>query len=177
MDPKNGNFVLRTEHLWDDVIQTNGLLMREEEEEAISSSYSVHNSERKTDDDTWMSKMKNISGHRETHGSENHMIKSTLTPRGKDIFCCHLSNENQIYENLLRSAVNLSEKQKEQSLKELYQDCGIIINNSQSPSRWKATSATNVGSSSTTWASIQSSGGFGWEEWRSKGCPIVKISD
>ena len=39
--------------------------------------------------------------------------------------CCHLINENQEFEDLVRSASNLSEEEKEKYIGKLYHDCGI----------------------------------------------------
>ncbi len=129
------NMVLRTEHLWDDIRQTNTLL------EESQSNESARN-------ETWVNDLKKLSYYKYTHGSGAWNIKSNITSRHKEILCCYLSNENQIYEDLLLSAINLSDKQKAQSIESLYRDCGIL----------PLVSGSRIN-------------GFDWEKWHSEGCP------
>ena len=139
-------FAFRTEHLWEDVIQTNQLLIDNSEAADTSSSMEMD----------WVSNVKNISSHKFTHGSEKYQTKSKLTQRGKEIFCCYLSDENAIYENVLLSAINLSDKQKAESLESLYRDCGVLSSD----------------------RSLSMIAGFDWQEWRADGCPTqTSISD
>lgn len=140
------NFAFRTEHLWEDVIQTNQLLIANDEAADTSSSMEMD----------WVSNVKNISSHKFTHGSEKYQTKSKLTQRGKEIFCCYLSDENAIYENVLLSAINLSDKQKAESLESLYRDCGILSSD----------------------RSVSMIGGFDWQKWKADECPThTSISD
>ena len=153
MLPNKTTFVLRTEFLWDDMIQTNELLVQ-----AAASQQNHQHSHPGTiieTKNTWITDVKNISSHRFTHGSESWEIKSKMTQRGKEIICCYLSRDNQIYENLLLRAVNLSDQQKKQSLESLYRDCGIQ-------------------SQETT--TVARNDGFDWKEWRSNGCPTQPIA-
>ncbi len=140
--PKSKNFAFRTEHLWDDVIQTNGLLISNSE---------TSDGESNAD---WITNVKNISSHKFSHGSENYQTKSKLTQRGKEIFCCYLSDENAIYEHVMLSAINLSDKQKAESLEPLYLDCGILPPDE----------------------SVSLIGGFKWQEWREDGCPTQTLT-
>ena len=140
--PKSKNFAFRTEHLWDDVIQTEELLVAN----SNTSESSISND--------WIANVKNISSHKMTHGSENYQTKSKLTQRGKEIFCCYLSDENAIYERVMLSAINLSDKQKAESLEPLYRDCGILPPDE----------------------SVSLVGGFQWQEWREDGCPTQTMS-
>jgi hypothetical protein len=158
--PNNPNLVLRTEYLWEDLIQTNALLMRRADDSGNDHSSGSN----RRNDTTWISNIRNISSHRETHGSEGWNIKSTLTQRGKETFCCYLSDENQIYEDLVRSAVNLSEQQKKESLDSLYRDCGILPLQTTT-----LKSSPAAGSSEIDYDSTGS--GFSWSDWRSRGCP------
>ena len=143
--PNRTNFVLRTEYLLEDVIQTNKLLIRAKAQEQENSSLSHIDDANMS----WISDVKNLSKQKFTHGSESWEIKSKLTPRGKEIVCCYLSDENRIYEEVLLSAVNLSYQQKVKSLESLYRDCGILS--------LVDTSASNFS-------------GFEWTKWRSEGC-------
>lgn len=87
------------------MIQTNKLLIANSNTSALSTSNNKM-------EPVWIANLKNISSHKFTHGSDKYHVKSKLTQRGKEIFCCYLSNENAIYEDLLLKAINLNDKQK-----------------------------------------------------------------
>ena len=44
-------------------------------------------------------------------------VKSKLTPQDKHTLCCYLSDENIIYEYLIRMTVNLNDKRKTNNIK------------------------------------------------------------
>lgn len=94
-------FVIRTEKLWHDTENLNHALGGKEREFHHWHNYSF------------------------THGSEGYVSKSSLTKDGKVAICCSLSEENRIYEDLMRRSVNLREDEKIGSLVKLYNDCGI----------------------------------------------------
>ena len=62
---------------------------------------------------------------KQTHGSETYKVKTNLYKKGKMVICCYLSKENQIFENLVRSASNLGMLEKDVYMNNLYDDCGI----------------------------------------------------
>ena len=83
-----------------------------------------------------------------THGSHEYVSKSRLDEEGKVSICCFLSDENEIYEDLMRRAVNIQEEEKIESLHKLYNDCGIKTNTTEA---W-----TNQS--------------FPWMKWKENGC-------
>jgi hypothetical protein len=94
--------VLRTEHLWEDV---NHL------DQAIGGTGNFGN----------------VEGFKFSHGSENY-----TQPQGTDIgtsntvfLCCLISREIEFYQLLILKAVNLSDKQKRESLHDLLNQCHI----------------------------------------------------
>ena len=68
---------------------------------------------------------KHLEGHVISHGSQKHIVSSGLSEAGRHMVCCHLINDNQEFEDLVRSASNLSEEEKEKYIGKLYHDCGI----------------------------------------------------
>ena len=62
---------------------------------------------------------------KQTHGSEAYKVDSSLSKEGKMVICCYLSNENQIFEDLVRSASNLGMLEKDVYMNNLYDECGI----------------------------------------------------
>lgn len=122
--PNKEIFVIRTEKLWHDV-------------EILE--YALGGRERA---------FQHLQNHSFTHGSEGYHYKSSLTEEGKVTICCFLSEENIIYEDLMRRAVNLEEDKKIGSLLKLYNDCGIGVN---------ATAA---------WTNQS----FPWMKWKENGC-------
>lgn len=64
-------------------------------------------------------------GFRYSHGSETYSVHSGLSKQGKVTFCCFLYKDNEIFESIVRRAVNLQEAEKEKYLDTLYEDCGI----------------------------------------------------
>jgi hypothetical protein len=95
--PKKEVFVIRTEHLWDDMSRLDRLL-------GGSGQFDQ-------------------SGHKFDHGSEKFAIKSKLSPDEKKIFCQILSPEIAIYKDLILRASNLEEWEKDESLNQLKEDC------------------------------------------------------
>lgn len=111
--PEREVFVVRTEHLWEDLGALNLAL-------GGSSSFQEH------------------VGITKTHGSESYEVKSKLSKLGRATFCCHLHQENEIYVQLIQSSVNLLMSEKQKTLNVLYEDCGIPLHQYQSPSfSWK----------------------------------------
>jgi hypothetical protein len=182
---QNPIYVLRTEHLWEDVIQTNRMLLGTAVSAASATEQEVDN----TLSD--LMKLKN-SNHMHTHGSEGYIVKSRLNQKQRETFCCYLSEENQIYENLLWAAVNLSSEQKFQTMMKLYQDCGILppFNNEtrdgitsikrqqqagkdQNLMMLLLNNYTSITTNSSNGGNGSSSG-FMWKEWRSRGCPSIR---
>ena len=70
-------------------------------------------------------------GHKYSHGSETYTVTSGLSKEGKEIICCHLSEDNQIFEDQVRKSVNLNKSEKEGYLNVLYADCGIKRNDDE----------------------------------------------
>jgi hypothetical protein len=91
--------VVRTEHLWDDLSGVDRLLG--------GSGYFSH------------------AGEARTHQSEMHSIRQGLSVRGEHTICCYLISELQLYEDLLRQALNLSPAEKESTMSTVYDQCGI----------------------------------------------------
>jgi hypothetical protein len=61
-----------------------------------------------------------------THGSiKKRTVRDGLSPLGKEVVCCYIANELSIYEGLVRGALNLSPLEKEQTMSQVYQDCGL----------------------------------------------------
>merc|ERR1712086_188136 len=111
--PEREVFVARTEYLWEDLGALNLAL-------GGSSNFTEH------------------VGVKHTHGSEGYKVKSKLSALGRATFCCHLHEENRLYEQLLQSAVNLPAHEKTKSLHILYKDCGISLIQYQNASfSWK----------------------------------------
>uniref|UniRef100_A0A7S0GHJ8 Uncharacterized protein n=1 Tax=Proboscia inermis TaxID=420281 RepID=A0A7S0GHJ8_9STRA len=83
---------------------------------------------------------------KETHGSESYKVKSKLSKVGRATFCCHLHDENEIYEQLILSSVNLPMREKQKTLNVLYEDCGIPLNQYQNSSfSWKEWAQSRCG--------------------------------
>ena len=144
--PEMEVFGLRTEKLWIDATNLNRMLLSVGANHSSSSSRSSSSSSPTT----------TIHTHIQTHGSEHYKVKSKLTTEGKRTFCCFLSDENQIYEDLMRRTGNLSDKVKLESLNALYDDCGI-----------------DKGHTPNSNSIINSKESFNWKEWRSAGCPTI----
>jgi hypothetical protein len=97
--PERPVLALRTEHLWDDVKRVDRLLGG--------------------------SGIFPRAGEARTWGSEQYHVHEGLSPSGVRTFCCILAAELQIYEILLREAVNLSPSEKEMTLIKVYDQCGL----------------------------------------------------
>jgi len=137
--PDKEVFVIRTEELWNDVEALNHALVVAEENQTD------HKNETPSLSFAYTSRT-NIS-----HGSETFSVSSGLSKEGRAILCCYLSNENKLFEELVRRAVNLAKLEKEKYLDQLYSDCGIPIEESQ-----------QHGGSNT----------FAWNQWRKTNCPF-----
>ncbi len=126
MNPKKEVLVIRTEHLWDDLEVLNlaltnalvkhGAVYNATQNETASSSLPPSSS---------ISSLAEIRGHAFTHGSEKKNVTSGLSREGRQIVCCYLSEDNQIFEGIVRDALNLDEMEKRTYLDGLYGDCGI----------------------------------------------------
>lgn len=150
--PDKEVLVVRTEHLWDDIERLNMALADSLVEYGIVYNQTIlHNWEETGSKSTF----KNISGHAFSHGSENYTVKSGLSKLGKETLCCHMSEDNKIFEDIVRGAVNFDEKEKEKYLNLFYDDCGICKADRDEYSR-------EIGT------------GFGWDQWASaKGCNVL----
>ncbi len=119
--PQMEVFVIRTETLWNDTDKLNHAL--------------GGNLGDITDE---------IRRHQFTFESEAKIVKSGLSIEGKRYICCHLLQENEVFETILKDAVNLSEKEKIEYAKGLYDDCGVsecdldtTTNHKFIPFQWK----------------------------------------
>jgi len=122
--PKKEIFAIRTEELWHDI---------EILEHALGGKKRAFH---------------HLQNYSFTHGSNKYFSKSRLDEEGKATICCFLSDENKIYEDLMRRAVNIQEEEKIESLHKLYNDCGIKANTTKA---W-----TNQS--------------FPWMKWKENGC-------
>ena len=185
--PHKEILVVRTEELWNDVANLDHLLSvsswsgnqshsygdssnsssgRKNSVQAVIATAASRNtnSNTTTTTSTSASIQKNaMANYRHSHGSESYKVKSDLTAQGKAVLCCFLSNENQIYEDLMRRAINLSWEEKNKYVNMLYNDCRIGSNTSQ-------ILHNNNGSSNSNGDDNQS---FNWVDWRSAGCPTI----
>lgn len=98
--------VIRTELLWDDTKRLNTLLLesdmnRPRNEHALA------------------------EGRNHTYGSERNPVKSGLSDEGKLSFCCFLSDELQIFQDLTWRATNLNQAEKRRYLDNVYDDCNV----------------------------------------------------
>lgn len=150
--PSKEILVLRTEELWSDARNLNHFLLLSNEDSGGDDG-----------DDELKSlivrRQKNMTmDHRltNTHGSEFFKVKSTLNTEGKATICYFLSDENQIYEDLMRRAVNLNSEEKIKYLSMLYDDCGM---------------EKGLASIKNTTIMDGNKEKFDWKEWRSAGCP------
>jgi len=67
-----------------------------------------------------------IEGTRDSHGSETY--KKNVTKLSMDqysLLCCALSEEMDIYRNLMKLAVNLNEREKETTVRNAAKQCGF----------------------------------------------------
>ena len=117
--------MIRTEELWKDVKDLNCALNGTDEEILVNDNYT------------------------HSHNSENFAVHTDLSDEGKAVICCFLSDENQIYQDLLIRAANLNNMEKQRYLDRLYSDCGIA----------KTKEAA--------------SGNFYWSSWQRNGCPSI----
>ena len=149
--PEKEILVLRTEELWSDVRKLNRFLL-------LPNDGGGNNEDDDNDRNDMIARQRNISlDHRLTwtYGSEDFKVKSKLNAVGKAILCCFLSNENQIYEDLMRRAVNLNSEEKNKYLNTLYTDCGVEERLTPVNDTIRDGNKKN----------------FDWKEWRNAGCP------
>ena len=99
--PSKEIFVVRTEALWEDMADL---------EVALGGSHE---------------QFENVKNIKEDYGSSKYSSKSRLTARGKQVLCCFLFRENEIFVELVQRAANLAESEKAQYIDRLYDDCGI----------------------------------------------------
>ena len=59
-----------------------------------------------------------------THGSQSHVVHTDLSSRGKEVVCCYLASEMQLYEELLRRAINLFPVEMDATMGAVYRECG-----------------------------------------------------
>ena len=155
--PKKEVLVIRTEELWNDIEALNhalgGVIENQTENiddnkktSSLISNETVVNDNKNDTSSLPLSHLGNVS-----HGSEKISVSSGLSKEGKAILCCYLSNENKLFEELVRCAVNLDKSEKESYLDQLYGDCGIPIKYRQ-----------QHGDRET----------FDWTQWRITNCPF-----
>jgi hypothetical protein len=120
--PDKEVLIVRTEHLWDDIDSLNMALA-----ETLVKYGAVYNATLLHDRNKTASKstFSHLKNHTHSFGSEGYKVKSGLSKEGKEILCCHLSEDNQVFEDIVRGAVNIGEEEKESYLNLLYDDCGI----------------------------------------------------
>jgi hypothetical protein len=113
---------IRTESLWDDVDRLNMALVETlVMYGAVYNATLLHNRQETASRLTF----NDLKNHTRSHGSEGYKVKSGLSKEGKEILCCHLSEDNQVFEDIVRRAVNMEDEEKERYLDQLYNDCGI----------------------------------------------------
>ena len=90
--PNHSVAVIRTEHMWDDIIHLDKLLGGSGEFK--------------------------MAGHKYTHGSEKYSVAydSTLSESNTIYLCCLIYNEIQVYQDLILKSLNLDHSQKRESL-------------------------------------------------------------
>lgn len=113
----------------------------------------------------------NLTNHTETHGSETYKVKSGLSDEGRATLCCHMSTENEVFEDIVRGAINLGNAEKEEYLSALYSDCNV----SQSDLK-KYRKSASIGSvnSNGEMKNNQRRTVFSWSDWSNeKGCNIT----
>lgn len=102
--PERPVLVIRTEHLWNDLLKIDQMLGGSGHLDHVGSVY--------------------------THGSQSHVVSQGLSTRGKQIVCCYLAREMHVYETLLRRAVNLIASEIHETIAEVYDQCGMTSNSS-----------------------------------------------
>jgi hypothetical protein len=101
--PGHDIWVIRTEHLWDDVSRIDQLL-------GGSGNFST------------------VAGARHTHNSEAHTVNTALSENGMQTVCCYLAGEIQLYQDWIVSAVNLFPSEKEEAMHVVFHQCGVVTN-------------------------------------------------
>jgi len=85
------------------------------------------------------------SGMTYTHGSSAFRVKDKgLSASDKQIFCCHLITELQLYQDLIERSINLYTSEKREVIDPLYQDCGRSTDTMREMSwrRWEEMACT-----------------------------------
>ena len=120
--PEKEVLVIRTENLWGDIEDLNLQLA-----DALVKHQVVYNATvlHRREETASALTFRNITGLSITHGSERYVVTSDLSQEGKESLCCILSDENQIFENIVRRATNFDKLEKEKYLDGLYSDCGV----------------------------------------------------
>ena len=122
--PEKEVLVIRTERIWEDAANLN--LALAESLVPGGSAYNVtilHNRNETGTNTTF----ENVEGHRRSWNSEKYAVKSGLSKEGREFLCCFLSDENQIFEDIVLRAGNIDEREKEEYLGQLYNDCRITL--------------------------------------------------
>ena len=121
--PDKEILIVRTEFLWDDI-----LLLEQALRSIAAGGHNVSSSPHNDGDDITFVLGKTFEkaiDEKYSHGSEGYVTSLGLSAEGKKTICCYLSNENQIFEDLVRKAVNLDDMEKTEYLNVLYRNCGI----------------------------------------------------
>jgi hypothetical protein len=96
--PQKEVFVVRTEHLWDDLSELDMM---------VGGSGPLSRAGSKYD-----------------HGSSVYKVRSKLSNQGKQLLCYGLRKEIQIYKDLIQRAVNLDDSEKKDAIDAVDKDCG-----------------------------------------------------
>jgi hypothetical protein len=138
--PEQEILVIRTEKLWEDIEKLNVALGGQRDD---------------IDED--------LKHYAYTYDSKEKSVTSGLTQMGKKYICCYLSDENIIFENILKDAVNIDELEKIQYAEELYKDCGILV---------PPPPTNNDDNATHTYEYVP----FAWNEWKKDNCNFDIIS-
>jgi hypothetical protein len=160
-NPEKEVLVIRTENLWRDVTELNmDLANTLVEYGAIYNDTVLHNRKQTASEFTFS----NLTNHTVSHGSEAYAVSAGLTKKGREVLCCHLSVENQVFEDVVRAAVNINDAEKEEYLGKFYSECGVS-NSEQKQYRKNATIGNEKGGANTV---------FSWEDWsNARGCNVT----
>ena len=114
--PNHAVAVVRTEHMWEDVVHLDQVL-------------------------GGTGNFGKMDGFKFTHGSENYTGTTDISTSNTVFLCCLISREMEVYQQMILKAVNLDDKQKRDSLKDLLGRCHIkppIEDALQHPFSWRA---------------------------------------
>ncbi len=110
--PDRPVLVLRTEHLWEDLLNIDRILGGSGHFDHVGRVY--------------------------THGSQSHSVRQGLSRRGKEIVCCYLAKEMHLYEALVRGAINLIPPEMNETIVDVYEQCGVAVDESFSWEKWSS---------------------------------------